>query len=126
MWELFLQCGPVGAPRAARDTTLTMLMRAWGPPPVTVNVFIPKDRVTGLHQGFGFVEFLTEEDADYAIKILNMIKLFNKPLRVNKVHAARSPVALMPLSLTRACTCFPGIFRSPDAGCRRQSLCGEP
>ena len=35
-------------------------------------------------QGYGFVEFRTEEDADYAIKIINMVKLFGKPLRVNK------------------------------------------
>ena len=40
---------------------------------------MPKDRVTQTHQGYGFVEFLSEEDADYAIKILNMIKLFGKP-----------------------------------------------
>ena len=31
----------------------------------TVNVYLPKDRVTGLHQGFGFVEYRTEEDAEY-------------------------------------------------------------
>uniref|UniRef100_A0A0D6QZQ8 Splicing factor 3B subunit 4 n=1 Tax=Araucaria cunninghamii TaxID=56994 RepID=A0A0D6QZQ8_ARACU len=60
LWELFVQAGPV------------------------VNVYVPKDRVTGLHQGYGFVEFRSEEDADYAIKILNMIKLYGKPIRVNK------------------------------------------
>jgi splicing factor 3B subunit 4 len=49
-----------------------------------VNVYVPKDRVTNLHQGYGFVEFRSEEDADYAIKILNMIKLDGKPIRVNK------------------------------------------
>lgn len=95
----------------------------------TVNVYVPKDRVTNLHQGYGFVEFRSEEDADYvsiylfvtlrycwiyprwigkvstyvdistpaspshnfwtwmqAIKILNMIKLYGKPIRVNKVY----------------------------------------
>ena len=26
-----------------------------------------------------------EDDADYAIKIMNMIKLYGKPIRVNKV-----------------------------------------
>ncbi|KAK1880622.1 Splicing factor 3B subunit 4 [Dissostichus eleginoides] len=46
-----------------------------------------KDRVTGQHQGYGFVEFLSEEDADYAIKIMNMIKLYGKPIRVNKASA---------------------------------------
>lgn len=51
-----------------------------------VNVHMPKDRVTMSHQGYGFVEFLGEDDADYAIKIMNMIKLFGKPTRVNKVR----------------------------------------
>ena len=44
-----------------------------------------KDRVTQSHQGYGFIEFMGEEDADYAIKIMNMIKLYGKPIRVNKV-----------------------------------------
>lgn len=48
---------------------------------------MPKDRVTQMHQGYGFVEFMGEEDADYAIKIMNMIKLYGKPIRVNKASA---------------------------------------
>lgn len=60
LWELFLQAGPVQG------------------------VFIPKDRVSGMHTGYGFVEFKTELDADYAIKIMSMIKLFGKPIKVNK------------------------------------------
>jgi hypothetical protein len=60
LWELFIQCGPV------------------------VNVHLPKDRLTTVHQGFGFVEFMSEEDADYTLKIMNNIKLFGKPIRVNK------------------------------------------
>ena len=64
LWELMLQAGPV------------------------VNVHIPKDKLSGAHSGFGFVEFHSEEDADYAIKIMNMVKLFGKPIRVNK--ASRS------------------------------------
>ncbi|GAB6019408.1 Splicing factor 3B subunit 4 [Chamberlinius hualienensis] len=63
LWELFVQAGPV------------------------VNVHMPKDRVTQLHQGYGFVEFMGEEDAEYAIKIINMIKLYGKPIRVNKASA---------------------------------------
>jgi RNA recognition motif-containing protein len=35
-----------------------------------VNVHIPRDRVTSMQQGFGFVEFSTEEDADYATKVM--------------------------------------------------------
>ena len=50
-----------------------------------VNVHVPRDRITQSHQGYGFVEFMSEDDADYAIKIMNMIKLFGKPIRVNKV-----------------------------------------
>lgn len=115
-----------------------------------MNVYLPKDRVTNAHQGYGFVEFRSEDDADYvswhadwgrgnrrqqvaiaaahthgrvlhiqgafdcaagavartssnarlslclpvcvslsagapqAIKILNMIKMYGKPIRVNK------------------------------------------
>ncbi len=30
-----------------------------------VNVYVPKDRVSNAHQGYGFVEFANEEDADY-------------------------------------------------------------
>nr|CAG4635682.1 EOG090X0BVS [Artemia franciscana] len=60
LWELFVQAGPV------------------------VNVHMPKDRVSMAHQGYGFIEFLGEDDADYAIKIMNMIKLYGKPIRVNK------------------------------------------
>lgn len=37
------------------------------------------------HQGFGFCEFFSEEDAEYACRIMNGIKLFGKPIRVNKV-----------------------------------------
>lgn len=52
-----------------------------------VNVHLPKDRVTQTHQGFGFVEFVSEEDADYAAKIMNQIRLWGKPIRVNKASA---------------------------------------
>jgi len=60
IWELMLQAGPV------------------------VNVHLPKDRVTQTHQGYGFCEYMSEDDADYAIKIMNQIKLYGKPIRVNK------------------------------------------
>ena len=50
-----------------------------------VNVHMPRERITQLHQNYGFVEFMGEDDADYAIKIMNMIKIYGKPIRVNKV-----------------------------------------
>lgn len=52
-----------------------------------VNVHLPKDRVTQSHQGYGFVEYISEEDAEYASRIMNGIRLFGKPIRVNKASA---------------------------------------
>lgn len=63
VWELMLQAGRI------------------------VNIHLPKDRVNGTHQGYGFVEFISEEDADYAAKIMNQVRLFGKPIRVNKASA---------------------------------------
>ncbi|KAG0144915.1 hypothetical protein CROQUDRAFT_659345 [Cronartium quercuum f. sp. fusiforme G11] len=68
VWELMLQAGPV------------------------VNVHLPKDRVSMSHQGYGFCEFLTEDDAEYACKIMNQIKLYGKPIRVNKASSDRKQV----------------------------------
>lgn len=61
VWELMLQAGRI------------------------VNVHLPKDRVTQAHQGYGFVEFISEEDAEYAARIMNQVRLYGKPIRVNKV-----------------------------------------
>ncbi|KAJ2698869.1 Spliceosome-associated protein 49 [Coemansia sp. IMI 209128] len=60
IWELMVQAGPV------------------------VNVHLPKGRVTHSMQGYRFCEFQSAEDADYAVKIMNMVKLFGKPMRANK------------------------------------------
>jgi len=64
LWELFVQAGPV------------------------TSVFMPGDKVTGRHQGFGFVEFRSEEDAEYAAAVLNMVRVFGKSMRVNKSSGA--------------------------------------
>ena len=37
-------------------------------PCLAANVYLPKDRVTNQHMGYGFVEFRSEEDADYVSK----------------------------------------------------------
>lgn len=60
LWELMLQCGPV------------------------VNVHMPKDKVSGKYQGYGFVEFRGEDDAEYCLKVMNMVKLYGKAIKVNK------------------------------------------
>ena len=58
LWELATQVGPVQS------------------------VYLPKDRVSGANSGYGFVEFRSPEDAAYATKVLNMIKVYGKPIRV--------------------------------------------
>lgn len=80
LWELFLQAGPVG--EWIWDTLLLVVLCKDIP---AVNVHMPRDRITQQHQSYGFVEFMGEDDADYAIKIMNMIKIYGKPIRVNKV-----------------------------------------
>ncbi|GBG24413.1 Splicing factor 3B subunit 4 [Hondaea fermentalgiana] len=66
LWELFVQCGPISS------------------------VFMPKDKVTGTHYGYGFVEFKQASDAAYAHKIMNMVKLFSAPMRVSRSSMDRS------------------------------------
>lgn len=44
-------------------------------------MYLPKDRVTNNHQGYGFVEFKSEEDADYVSTALS-------PRRLCAMHAA--------------------------------------
>lgn len=68
VWELMLQAGRI------------------------VNVHLPKDRVTQTHQGYGFVEFISEEDAEYAARIMNQVRLFGKPIRVNKASADKQKI----------------------------------
>lgn len=60
LWELMVQAGPVK------------------------HVYIPRDRITGKHFGYGFCEFSTPLDAAYATKVLNMVKLFAKPIRLSQ------------------------------------------
>ncbi|XP_021621433.1 eukaryotic translation initiation factor 3 subunit G-like isoform X2 [Manihot esculenta] len=43
-------------PQATEDFLWELFVQA-------VNVYVPKDRVTNLHQGYGFVEFRSEKDA---------------------------------------------------------------
>ncbi len=57
-------CG--GLDEQVTDELLWELMTNAGP---VVHVHIPRDKVTGNHQAFGFVEFRSEEDAEYACKV---------------------------------------------------------
>ena len=81
LWELMLQCGPV------------------------VNVHMPRDKVTGNHQGYGFVEFRVEEDAEYTIKVRSGVparapraRRGARAARRSRPHRAR-PSALLGLTL---------------------------
>lgn len=65
VWELFLQVAPV------------------------VSLHIPRDRLNQTHYGYGFVELQSEADADYASKVLHGVKLYGKPLKVNKATSDR-------------------------------------
>lgn len=55
-----------------------------------VNVSMPKDKISGMHQGYAFIEFQTPDDADYAIRLMNMIKLHGKPMRINMAFKDRN------------------------------------
>lgn len=66
LYELMIQAGPVA------------------------NIYIPKDRINGESQGYAFCEFKTERDADYASLILNDVRLYGKPIRVNKAASEKS------------------------------------
>ncbi|EST08910.1 RNA recognition motif domain protein [Kalmanozyma brasiliensis GHG001] len=68
VWELMIQAGPL------------------------VNLHLPKDRITQSHQGYAFAEFQTEQDADYACKVMNGLKLYGKPIRVNKASQDRKAI----------------------------------
>lgn len=65
LWELFLQMGPV------------------------VSVQIPKDKEKDVKNGYAFVEMATEEDARYAVQILNGIPLFSSPMKVTTSNAIK-------------------------------------
>lgn len=56
--ELFIQAGPV------------------------VRVNIPRDKLSNRHNGFGFVEFRTEDDARYATELMQGIRLFGNPIQI--------------------------------------------
>lgn len=74
LYELFIQVGPVRL------------------------LNLPKDRVLRTHQGFGFVEFNTSEDASYVLNVLNGVRLFGKTLKMKKTdHSTTQGGDLKPI-----------------------------
>ncbi|KAM0332937.1 hypothetical protein ACHAQA_001593 [Verticillium albo-atrum] len=74
----------------ATSTMVYEIMLQMGP---IHNIHMPRDRVTQNHQGFGFVEFRTPGDAEYAANVMNGVKLYGKSLRVNKASADKQKQA---------------------------------
>ena len=68
LWELFNQVAPV------------------------VHVHMPRDRVTQSIQGFGFVDFLSADDAVYAVKVGAMLSVSRSDTFTHRKRA-RSPRA---------------------------------
>jgi RNA recognition motif-containing protein len=88
-----LQAGPIGKNKPLSRLFWSSLLsssQANHRVRITVNVHLPKDRISMAHQGYGFCEFGSEDDAEYACKIMNQIKLYGKPIRINKVDSFQS------------------------------------
>ena len=68
----------------------------------TVNVHMPKDRITSVHQNYGFVEFLGEDDAEYAIKVRKHRVLVHRPLALPPRSSEVSILQLRPRGLSSA------------------------
>ena len=49
-----------------------------------------KLQTTGKHKGFGFVQFIEDEDAEAAIDNMNENELFGRTLRVNLARESNS------------------------------------
>jgi len=91
VWELFMQCGPV------------------------VSVYLPKDRVTNEHQGYGFVEFKSEQDADYVSLLSGSRHTSDPPPRVPHVRKVVGKS-----SFESVCVEGKGWFPKTKGGCDEQ------
>lgn len=70
LWELMVQVGPVA------------------------DLMMPTDKITGLHQSYAFCEFKAEIDAEYCIKVLNGVRLFGKPIKVNRASKDKEALTI--------------------------------
>lgn len=91
LYELFIQVGPIK------------------------QLNLPKDRILRAHQGYGFVEYRTIEDAEYALNILRGVRLFGRTLKINKIEAplsSRSAVLDLTPSMSVGARVFVGNLNS--------------
>ncbi|EGC35876.1 hypothetical protein DICPUDRAFT_151707 [Dictyostelium purpureum] len=64
--------------------TESLLMELFIQAAPVVKVFIPKDKLTQQHTGRAYVEFQSSADAEYALKVMKFVRLFNKEIKIKK------------------------------------------
>lgn len=50
------------------------------------SLYYPRNRVTGEHLGYCFAEYQTADECTYTMRILNFVKLYNKPLYISRAR----------------------------------------
>lgn len=80
------------------NTTDDGLAHAFSPYGQLTDYIVMKDRDTGRSRGFGFVTFMTQQEADAAIAALNEQELDGRRIRVNMANS-RPPMGGMGANL---------------------------
>ena len=96
VWELFVQAGPVGMYSLLRSLLQPLPIGSDSSAATAVNVYLPKDRVTNMHQQYGFVEYRGEEDADY-------VSMHPRMRFLTAVACSQQMVQLMATELIHIC-----------------------
>ncbi|GAB0493571.1 hypothetical protein MMPV_004856 [Pyropia vietnamensis] len=78
--EATVHIGGLGDAPPPTEALLTELCTQVAP---VKHVYLPRDRITGGHHGYAFCEFYTAEDAAYAARVLNLVRLSGRPIRVS-------------------------------------------
>jgi RNA recognition motif-containing protein len=71
------------------DMTDQELEEAFAPYGKVASATIIKDRISGRSKGFGFVEFVNDEDADAAREALNGKELKGRTVRIDNARDQR-------------------------------------
>lgn len=69
-------------PRVSKQILYELLIQT---SPIS-HIHYPYDTISKQHRSYCIAEYPTEEDADYAYKVLNLVRLYKKPLRFFKIH----------------------------------------
>ena len=72
------------------NTTDDGLAQAFSPFGQLTDYIVMKDRDTGRSRGFGFVTFMTQQEADAAIMSMNEKELDGRRIRVNMANSRPS------------------------------------